>query len=250
MGRRLADAHYAGRLQTELVRLGRYPLLVGRRGRLHPVRTRSREPVLPTRVFPLRTGIADCHVQQTRRPLGRSLRRRRRGRAAMIDRLVHHAEVVALKGDKLPAQRRGLGRVPAANETEKRCKGVKFRAAVKDPSSGFAAVNGNSRTCKSADRGLARRSLAAAVSTAEKHSSQGDPERALSTSSSPVTSAVTFNDRHAAVRNEGVRGSSPSVPPMRCLGKPCGSTPCTSSARASVTSSLIGTYTTLCRQED
>jgi DNA replication protein DnaC len=32
--------------------------------------------------------------------------------AAMIDRLVHHAEVVALKGDSSRLQNRDLGRVP------------------------------------------------------------------------------------------------------------------------------------------
>ena len=51
-----------------------------RRGRLHPVRSRSREPVLPTRLVPLRTGQPDRHQQQALRPLGRGLRRRRRRR--------------------------------------------------------------------------------------------------------------------------------------------------------------------------
>ena len=52
-----------------------------RRGRLHPVRTRSRQPVLPAGVLPLRTGQPDRHLQQTVRPLGRSVRRRRRRRS-------------------------------------------------------------------------------------------------------------------------------------------------------------------------
>ncbi len=34
--------------------------------------------------------------------------------AAMIDRLVHHAEVVALKGDSSRLKDRDLGRVPTA----------------------------------------------------------------------------------------------------------------------------------------
>ncbi len=38
--------------------------------------------------------------------------------AAMIDRLVHHAEVVALKGDSYRLKDRDLGRVPAASGTE------------------------------------------------------------------------------------------------------------------------------------
>jgi len=36
----------------------------------------------------------------------------------MIDRLVHHAEVIALKGDSYRLQDRDLGRVPAAATTE------------------------------------------------------------------------------------------------------------------------------------
>src|SRR6478609_9681566 len=38
--------------------------------------------------------------------------------AAMIDRLVHHAEVIALKGDSYRIRGRDLGRVPAANTGE------------------------------------------------------------------------------------------------------------------------------------
>ena len=77
---RLADAHHAGRLQDELRPPGPLPAAGRRRGRLHPLRTRSREPVLPARLLPLRTGQPDRHLQQDLRPLGRSLRRRRRRR--------------------------------------------------------------------------------------------------------------------------------------------------------------------------
>ena len=38
--------------------------------------------------------------------------------AAMIDRLVHHAEVVALKGDSYRLKDRDLGRVPASTTEE------------------------------------------------------------------------------------------------------------------------------------
>jgi DNA replication protein DnaC len=38
--------------------------------------------------------------------------------AAMIDRLVHHADVVALKGDSYRLKDRDLGRVPAATTEE------------------------------------------------------------------------------------------------------------------------------------
>ena len=35
--------------------------------------------------------------------------------AAMIDRLVHHAEVISLKGDSYRLRNRDLGRIPAAS---------------------------------------------------------------------------------------------------------------------------------------
>ena len=38
--------------------------------------------------------------------------------AAMIDRLVHHADVIALKGDSYRLKDRDLGRVPTAASTE------------------------------------------------------------------------------------------------------------------------------------
>jgi len=38
--------------------------------------------------------------------------------AAMIDRLVHHAEVIALKGDSYRLRDRDLGRVPTAAATD------------------------------------------------------------------------------------------------------------------------------------
>ena len=38
--------------------------------------------------------------------------------AAMIDRLVHHAEVIALKGDSYRLKDRDLGRVPTAAAEE------------------------------------------------------------------------------------------------------------------------------------
>jgi IstB-like ATP binding protein len=38
--------------------------------------------------------------------------------AAMIDCLVHHAEVIALKGDSYRLKDRDLGRVPAATASE------------------------------------------------------------------------------------------------------------------------------------
>ena len=59
---------------------GPLPAARHRRGRLHPLRTRGREPVLPARLLPLRTRLPDRHLEQALRPLGRGLRRRRRRR--------------------------------------------------------------------------------------------------------------------------------------------------------------------------
>ena len=67
---RLAEAHHAGRLQHELIRLGPLPAACRRRSGLYPVRARGRQPVLPAGVLPLRTGFADRHLQQTVRPVG------------------------------------------------------------------------------------------------------------------------------------------------------------------------------------
>jgi hypothetical protein len=45
-----------------------------RRGRLHPLRARGRQPLLPVGQRPLRTREPDRHQQQTIRPVGRGLR--------------------------------------------------------------------------------------------------------------------------------------------------------------------------------
>jgi DNA replication protein DnaC len=114
---RLADAHAAGRLQTELVRLGRYPLIV-----VDEVGYIPFEPEAANLFFQLVSSRYEraSLIVTSNKPFGRW------GEvfgddvvaAAMIDRLVHHAEVVALKGDSYRLKDRDLGRVPAANQTE------------------------------------------------------------------------------------------------------------------------------------
>jgi DNA replication protein DnaC len=110
---RLADAHSAGRLQTELVRLGRYPLLV-----IDEVGYIPFEPEAANLFFQLVSSRYEraSLIVTSNKPFGRW------GEvfgddvvaAAMIDRLVHHAEVVSLKGDSYRLKDRDLGRVPAA----------------------------------------------------------------------------------------------------------------------------------------
>ena len=113
----LADAHHAGRLQAELVRLGRYPLLV-----IDEVGYIPFEPEAANLFFQLVSSRYEraSLIVTSNKPFGRW------GEvfgddvvaAAMIDRLVHHAEVLTLKGDSYRLKDRDLGRVPAASNTE------------------------------------------------------------------------------------------------------------------------------------
>src|SRR5262245_59775915 len=94
---RLADAHHAGRLQSELIRLGRYPLLV-----IDEVGYIPFEPEAANLFFQLVSARYEraSLIVTSNKPFGRW------GEvfgddvvaAAMIDRLVHHAEVIATCG--------------------------------------------------------------------------------------------------------------------------------------------------------
>jgi DNA replication protein DnaC len=114
---KLAEAHHAGRLQDELVRLGRYPLLV-----IDEVGYIPFEPEAANLFFQLVSSRYEraSLIVTSNKPFGRW------GEvfgddvvaAAMIDRLVHHAEVVALKGDSYRLKNRDLGRVPGTTTEE------------------------------------------------------------------------------------------------------------------------------------
>jgi DNA replication protein DnaC len=114
---RLADVHTAGRLQAELVRLGRYPLLV-----VDEVGYIPFEPEAANLFFQLVSARYEraSLIVTSNKPFGRW------GEvfgddivaAAMIDRLVHHADVIALKGDSYRLRNRDLGRVPTAGTDE------------------------------------------------------------------------------------------------------------------------------------
>jgi DNA replication protein DnaC len=113
---RLADAHTAGRLQDELVRLGRYPLLI-----VDEVGYIPFEPEAANLFFQLVSNRYEraSVIVTSNKPFGRW------GEtfgddivaAAMIDRLVHHADVVALKGDSYRLKNRDLGRVTPTTTT-------------------------------------------------------------------------------------------------------------------------------------
>ncbi len=108
---RLAEAHAGGRLQVELARLGRYPLVVVDEVGYIPFESEAAN--LFFQLVSSRYERASVIVTSNK-PFGRW------GEvfgdpvvaAAMIDRLVHHAEVIALKGDSYRLRGRDLARVP------------------------------------------------------------------------------------------------------------------------------------------
>src|SRR6195256_1804819 len=114
---RLAGAHAAGTLQAELTRLARYPLLV-----IDEVGYIPFEPEAANLFFQLVSSRYEraSLIVTSNKQFGRW------GEvfgddvvaAAMIDRLVHHAEVIALKGDSYRLEDRDLGRVPTAATDE------------------------------------------------------------------------------------------------------------------------------------
>jgi DNA replication protein DnaC len=111
---RLATAHSNSRLQDELRRLGRYPLLIVDEVGYIPFEADAAN--LFFQFISARYERASVIVTSNK-PFGRW------GEtfgdpvvaAAMIDRLVHHAEVISLKGDSYRLKDRDLGRVPTDN---------------------------------------------------------------------------------------------------------------------------------------
>ena len=114
---RLATAHRAGRLQDELNRLGRYPCLI-----VDEVGYIPFEPEAANLFFQLVSSRYEraSLIVTSNKVFGRW------GEVfggddvvagAMIDRLVHHAEVISLKGDSFRLRNRDLGRVPAPRAT-------------------------------------------------------------------------------------------------------------------------------------
>ncbi len=113
---RLAEAHHVGHLQDELIKLGRLPLLI-----IDEVGYIPFEPEAANLFFQLVSSRYEraSLIVTSNKPFGRW------GEvfgddivaAAMIDRLVHHAEVIALKGDSYRLKDKDLGRVPAASKT-------------------------------------------------------------------------------------------------------------------------------------
>jgi len=110
---RLASAHAAGRLEMELTRLARIPLLIVDEVGYIPFEAEAAN--LFFQLVSSRYERASL-VVTSNKPFGRwgEVFGDEVVAAAMIDRLVHHAEVVSLKGDSYRLKDRDLGRVPAA----------------------------------------------------------------------------------------------------------------------------------------
>ena len=122
---RLAEAHHAGRLQDELRRLGRYPLLV-----VDEVGYMPFEPEAANLFFQLVSSRYEraSLIVTSNKPFGRwgEVFGDEVVAAAMIDRLVHHAEVISLKGDSYRLKDRDLGRSPRPPPRTMTNEGVKF----------------------------------------------------------------------------------------------------------------------------
>jgi DNA replication protein DnaC len=113
----LAETHHAGHLQQELIRLGRYPLLV-----VDEVGYIPFEPEAANLFFQLVSSRYEraSLIVTSNKPFGRwgEVFADDVVAAAMIDRLVHHAEVIALKGDSYRLKDRDLGRATTSSTTE------------------------------------------------------------------------------------------------------------------------------------
>ena len=114
---RLAEAHHAGRIQGELTKLGRVPLLI-----IDEVGYIPFEAEAANLFFQLVSSRYEqaSLIDTSNKPFGRwgEMFGDDVVAAAMIYRLVHHAEVVSLKGDSYRLKDRALGRVPAASKTD------------------------------------------------------------------------------------------------------------------------------------
>jgi DNA replication protein DnaC len=111
---RLATAHHAGQLQAELTKLGRYPLIV-----IDEVGYIPFEAEAANLFFQLISNRYEraSVIVTSNKPFGRwgEVFGDETVAAAMIDRLVHHAEVHSLKGDSYRMRGRELGRTPTTD---------------------------------------------------------------------------------------------------------------------------------------
>jgi DNA replication protein DnaC len=114
---RLGDAQRQGRLEDELARLGRYPLVI-----VDEVGYIPFDPEAAKLMFRL----VSCRYERASMIVSSNKPFSAWGEifgdevvaAAMIDRLVHHAEILSLKGDSFRLKDRDLGGRPPAKDPE------------------------------------------------------------------------------------------------------------------------------------
>lgn len=109
---RLAEAHAAGNLQAELAKLARIPLVA-----IDEVGSIPFDPEAANLFFQFISSRYEraSIIVTSNMPFGRwgEVLGDEVVAAAMIDRLVHHAEVISLKGDSYCLRNRDMGRPPA-----------------------------------------------------------------------------------------------------------------------------------------
>ena len=108
---RLTTAHRAGRIQQEITRLGRYPLLI-----IDEIGYIPFEPEAASLFFQLISARYETAsvIVTSNKPFSSwgDIFGDNTVAAAMIDRLVHHADIFSLKGDSYRLKDRDLGRIP------------------------------------------------------------------------------------------------------------------------------------------
>ena len=114
---RLANAHHAGHFPDELKRLSRIPLLV-----IDEIGYLPFEPEAANLFFQLISARYEraSLIVTSNKPFGGwgEVFGDDTVAAAMVDRLVHHAEIIAIKGDSYRLKDRDIGRTPPANKTK------------------------------------------------------------------------------------------------------------------------------------
>ena len=114
---RLANADHAGHFPDELKRLLRIPHFV-----VHEIDYLLIEPEAANLFFQLISARYEraSLIVTSNKPFSRwgEIFGDDTFTATMIDRLVHHAEIIAIKGDSYRLKDRDIGRTPPANKTE------------------------------------------------------------------------------------------------------------------------------------
>jgi DNA replication protein DnaC len=120
MGRPASDAKREGRLEDELAALGRIPLLI-----VDEIRCIPLAPQATGLMFALvasRYERASMIVTSDKPLAGEIFGDDVTAAAAVVDRLVHHAEILNLKGRFVPTQGQGLVPPPPARSPELGCE--------------------------------------------------------------------------------------------------------------------------------